>query len=161
MEIFLRYVSGTGSQTGVAEDLGLHHTTVPKSINDVADRIFAKAHQWIKFSSDLEGMEEARSKWSNRFQILTVIGALDCTHVQIEKPSDFGDESINRKGFSNINVQVTCDASEVITSVDAQWPGSVHDSRIWKRNSIYETIARFRGNFCLLREWTWDCTMVI
>nr|CAI5816932.1 unnamed protein product [Callosobruchus analis] len=110
---------------------------VSKTINDVADRIFAKAHGWIKFPSDLEGsMEKARSKWSKRFQIPTVIGVLDCTRVQIGKPSDFGDEFINRKGFSSIYIYVTCDVSEVITSVDAQWPRSA--CRIWKRSSIYK-----------------------
>nr|CAH7717025.1 unnamed protein product [Callosobruchus chinensis]CAH7731026.1 unnamed protein product [Callosobruchus chinensis] len=51
---------------------------VCETINNVADRILAKAHQWIKIPPDLEGMEEARRKWSNRFQIPTIICALDC-----------------------------------------------------------------------------------
>lgn len=150
MQIFLRYVSDTGFQIGIGEDFGVHHTTICKTINNVADCIFEKAHNWIKFPSSLDAMEEARIKWSNRFEIPTVIGALDCTHIQIKKPPEFGDDFINRKGFSSINVQVTCDANEVITSVDAQWPGSVHDSRIWRQSSIYENMTRFRGNFCLL-----------
>ncbi|CAH2011495.1 unnamed protein product [Acanthoscelides obtectus] len=49
------------------------------------------------------------------------VGVVDCTHVRIQKPSQFGDECINRKRFASINVQ---------------WPGSTHDSRIWKRSNI-------------------------
>lgn len=150
MEIFLRYVSDTGFQTGIGEDFGVHHTTVCKTISEVADCILEKAHHWIKFPSNLDVTEEARIKWSNRFQIPTVIGAVDCTHAQIKKSPEFVDDFINRKGFASINVQVTCDVNELITSVDAQWPGSVHDSRIGKQSSVYENVARFRGNFCLL-----------
>lgn len=51
-----------------------------------------------------------------------------------------GDEYINRKNFASINVQATCNAKEWITSVDASWPGSVHDSRIFKTSSIYRTL---------------------
>ncbi|XP_050294311.1 putative nuclease HARBI1 [Anthonomus grandis grandis] len=68
-----------------------------------------------------------------------VIGVIDCTHVKITKPSIHGDEYVNRKGVCSINVQATCNAREMFTSVDAYWPGSVHDSRIW-RNSIVHGI---------------------
>nr|CAH7750834.1 unnamed protein product [Callosobruchus chinensis] len=39
-------------------------------------------------------------------------------------------------GYHSINVQATCNADEWFTSVDASWPGSVHDSR------IFETLQR-------------------
>jgi hypothetical protein len=60
--------------------------------------------------------------------------------VRIPKFSAFGDEYINRKGFPSINVQATCNAREIFTSVDCQWPGSVHDNRIFKNSSIYDII---------------------
>ncbi|CAH2003249.1 unnamed protein product [Acanthoscelides obtectus] len=44
-------------------------------------------------------------------------------------------EYINRKGKPTLNVQATCDSREMLTSVDVSWPGSLHDSRIW-RNSL-------------------------
>ena len=39
------------------------------------------------------------------------------------------------------NVQATCDASERFTSVSANWPGSVHDSRIWKNSDVGALMA--------------------
>ena len=68
------------------------------------------------------------------------IGAIDCTHIRILKPSlcQKGDEYINRKAYPSINVQATCDAEEYFTSVVAKWPGSVHDSRIFKNSSVHE-----------------------
>ncbi|CAB3236746.1 unnamed protein product [Arctia plantaginis] len=66
------------------------------------------------------------------------------------KPSEFGDEYVNRKGKTTINIQMTCDANEKITSVDAQWPGSVHDGRILRVSGIQDVVRRYDGGVCLL-----------
>ncbi|CAH1959678.1 unnamed protein product [Acanthoscelides obtectus] len=54
--------------------------------------------------------------------------------------AEFGDEYINRKGYPSINIQATCNAKEIFTSVDCQWPGSVHDSRILKNSNIFNIL---------------------
>ncbi|CAH2011546.1 unnamed protein product [Acanthoscelides obtectus] len=64
------------------------------------------------------------------------IGAIDCTHIPILNPFIHADEYVNRKNFASINVQATCNSNEEFTSVDVSWPGSVHDSRIWKNSDI-------------------------
>ena len=67
---------------------------------------------------------------------LGAVGAIDCFHVEIEKPAGaWGNEFINRKGWASINVQATVNADEWFTSVDCRWPGATHDSRILIRNS--------------------------
>lgn len=150
MEIFLRYLSDPGYQSGVAEDIGVDRSTVTKTFSSVLDKIVDKAHHWIKFPSTFEEMNEAKEEWSAKFHIPSVIGALDCTHIEIKKPKEFGDEYINRKGRPTINVQTTCNANEVITSIDAQWPGSVHDGRIWRNSAIQQVLKTYDGSACLL-----------
>lgn len=150
MEIFLRYISDPGFQTGVSEDFGVERSTVSKTINYVINHIIEKADNWIHFPNTIMEINNAKMLWQTRFELPTVIGALDCTHVEILKPSGFGDEYVNRKGYASINVQATCDASEKITSVSAEWPGSVHDARIWRRSQIRDIISRFEGAACLL-----------
>ena len=59
-------------------------------------------------------MDKAKTDWTSKFRIPTAIGAVDCTHVHIMKPSEFSDEYVNRKGKTTINVQKTCDANEKI-----------------------------------------------
>jgi len=78
----------------------------------------------------------AKQEWAQNNKIPCVIGAIDCTHIRIYKPKEFGDEYINRKGFPSFNVQATCNSKEYFTSVSAEWPGSVHDSRIFKNSDI-------------------------
>ncbi|XP_059369577.1 putative nuclease HARBI1 [Carassius carassius] len=66
-----------------------------------------------------------------------VIGALDCTHVRIKCPSGPHEaDFVNRKSLHSINVQMICDADCIITNVEAKWPGSVHDSRIFQASSL-------------------------
>ncbi|XP_037930966.1 putative nuclease HARBI1 [Teleopsis dalmanni] len=78
--------------------------------------------------------------WNTKYKMPFAIGAIDCTHFKIKKPLNNSDEYICGKGFYSINVQATCNANELFTSVDVSWPGSVHDSRILKNSSVHNVI---------------------
>ena len=39
-------------------------------------------------------------------------------------------------------VKIICDAAYIITNVEAKWPGSVHDSRIYRECSLSNRLAR-------------------
>lgn len=150
MEILLRSMGDPGFQVGVAEDLGVDRTTVCKTIDNVMDKILLKASDWIKFPSTIQEVNAAKVQWHRRFRLPTVIGSLDCTHVEIKKPSVHGDEYVNRKGYASINVQATVNANEEFTSLSAEWPGSVHDARIWRRSPIRDIVSKYNGDACLL-----------
>lgn len=150
MKVFLRYVSDPGYQNSVAEVIGIKQSTVSKTIADVKNRILTKANVWIKFPTSNEEIREAKQLWQEHYDFPGVIGVVDCTHVRIPKPSDYGDEYINRKGFASINVQATCDAVDRFSSVDVQWPGSTHDSRIWRNSNVSRIMRANRQNAVLL-----------
>lgn len=137
LKIFLRYMADPGFQSGVGEDIGVHQTTVSKILTEVMDKILQKSKIWIKFPQSAEEMRQAKLEWQEKYTFPAAIGVLDCTHVRIKKPSRHGDEYINRKNYPSINVQATCNSKEIFTSVDASWPGSVHDSRIWHNSPIF------------------------
>lgn len=143
MKIFLRYVADPGFQSGIGEEVGVHQTTVSRTVAMVMEKIIAKAHMWIKFPSSQNAIDEAKQLWQTEFSFPSAIGVVDCTHIKILKPAVHGDEYINRKGYSSLNVQATCDAREVFTSVDVSWPGSVHDSRIWKNSDARTSLRQF------------------
>ena len=48
-----------------------------------------------------------------------------------------GSEFVNRKNFASFSVQATCDDQYKFTSLDVGWPGSVHDSHIFKTSELY------------------------
>lgn len=150
MKIFLRQVSDPGFQNSVGEELGVHQTTVCKTYTSVLDAVLEKANIFIKFPRSAEAIVEAKRLWSERYRFPNAIGVIDCTHVRIPKFQEFGDEYINRKGYPSINVQATCNAQEIFTSVDCQWPGSVHDSRIFKNSNIYNILKNSTEECVLL-----------
>ena len=152
LKTFLRLVGDPGFQVGIGEDLGIHQTTVSKTVVEVMDAIMDKARIWIRFpQTDIE-FDAAKHEWQEKFSFPAAIGALDCTHVKIRKPKDFGDEYINRKGYTSINVQATCNAKEIFTSIDASWPGSVHDARIWRASDIQTTLSQNGVNALILAD---------
>nr|CAI5822607.1 unnamed protein product [Callosobruchus analis] len=59
-------------------------------------------------------------------------------------------ETNTTRGYFNIKLQTTCNAKEEFTSIDAQGPGSVHDSRILNNSAIYAQMNNMRHNNMLL-----------
>ncbi|XP_059410707.1 putative nuclease HARBI1 [Carassius carassius] len=86
------------------------------------------------------------------------IGALDCTHVRIKRPSGPHEaDFVNRKSLHSINVQMICDADCIITNVEAKWPGSVHDSRIFQASSLSHQLAQGQFSGVLLGDKGYAC----
>lgn len=59
-----------------------------------------------------------------KYNFPSALSVVDCTHVQIEEPSLYGDEYVNREGYASMNVQATCNPREMFTSLDISWSGS-------------------------------------
>lgn len=68
------------------------------------------------------------------------IGAIDCTHIAIIQPSIEEHNFLNRKGFHSLNVQVVCDSNMKILNINANFPGSNHDSFIWRQSRLKEFV---------------------
>ncbi|MCJ8740328.1 hypothetical protein PDJAM_G00057580 [Pangasius djambal] len=64
-----------------------------------------------------------------------VVGCLDGTHIPIIAPSENEADYVNRRSIHSINVQIICDAAH-ITNVEAKWPGSVHDLRMYCESTL-------------------------
>ena len=152
LEAFHRYVSDPGFQVGVGEDLGIDQSSVCRSVHYICERLVQIADNWIKFPQTRQEKENASSTWTAKYSFLQAIGAIDCTHIKINRPVRrfHPDEFVNRKGVHSINVQATCDSKECFTSVCASWAGSVHDSRILRCSDIPHIMQSTGGDFLLL-----------
>ncbi|KFM67610.1 putative nuclease HARBI1, partial [Stegodyphus mimosarum] len=82
-----------------------------------------------------------------------IIGAIDGTLINIQRPSvDDWFVFISRKRKFALNIQLVCDAKMEILDVVARWPGSTHDSFMWKRSKLGELFVSGqipRQNFLL------------
>ena len=64
------------------------------------------------------------------------MGAVDACHIPIERPRENEHAFVNRKGFHSIVLMGVCDERLLFTDICVGWPGSVHDSRIFKNSPL-------------------------
>lgn len=67
-----------------------------------------------------------------------LLGCIGGTHVAVKVPKDDKHVYLNRKGCTSINVQAICNAGNVDTQLTVKWPGSTHDSFMWRHCDLYE-----------------------
>lgn len=84
MKVFLRYLSDPGFQSGVSLDFGVHRTTVSKTFDFVLNKINEESHDGIHFPQSNYYFEVEKQKWNYVYKIPSVIGAIDCTHLEIK-----------------------------------------------------------------------------
>lgn len=68
------------------------------------------------------------------------IGAVDGTHIQIDKPTQDHDSYVNRKQYFSIHVQGVVDHKLKFLDVFVGYPGSVHDARVFRESGLYECL---------------------
>ncbi|KAI5627523.1 putative nuclease HARBI1, partial [Silurus asotus] len=79
-----------------------------------------------------------------------VTGCIDGTHIPIKAPLINEGDCVHRKSIHSINVQVIYEATQIITNVEAKWPGSVHDARIYQTFQQVQWLLLWdRGYPCL------------
>lgn len=87
----------------------------------------------------------------------SVIGCIDCTHIPITAPSRNEADYVNKKSSHSINVQIICDAAYMISNVEAKWPGSVDDSRIYQECNLSNRLQRGEFDGVLLGDRSYPC----
>jgi len=68
------------------------------------------------------------------------IGAIDGSHIRIDKPTQDPDSYINRKQYFSIHMQGTVNQNMKFIDVFVGFPGSVHDARVFKNSSLYKDL---------------------
>jgi len=106
--------------------------TVSKMFNRVLNSVVRLARDIIK-PVDLEFRTLHPRLRNSRFYpyFNNCIGAIDGTHVQCVVPNDMFVQHMCRKGITTQNVMAYCDFDMRFTFVNAGWPGSVHDMRVF------------------------------
>ncbi|XP_068710741.1 putative nuclease HARBI1 [Montipora foliosa] len=128
------YASGSFLQV-IGDTAGVDKSTVSRVVTNVSNALIAKHSEFITWPTDAE-VAEVKNSFYRRGGFPCVIGCVDGTHIRIQAPNEHENAYVNRKGFHSINVQGVCNHEGKFTNIVARWPGSCHDSHIFRSSNI-------------------------
>jgi len=132
----------TGSfQWVVGRNCGLAQSSVSHCISKVTEALVKLAPEYIVYPTDAATLRATKHAFHQVARFPNVVGAIDCTHVVIKAPTVNEEAYVNRKGAHTINVQAVCDADMKLLDVVAKWPGSSHDSFIWRSSGLRDAFS--------------------
>ncbi|XP_067224491.1 putative nuclease HARBI1 [Chanodichthys erythropterus] len=155
--VALRFFASGAFLYSVGDAEQLNKATICRKIRSVCLAIKALADVFISFPGHRR-LCDMKEEFYRIAGFPNVIGAVDCTHIRIKAPSGAHEaDFVNRKSFHSINVQMVCNADCVISNVVAKWPGSVHDSRIFRASEIYQCLSQGEFSGVLLGDRGYGC----
>jgi hypothetical protein len=137
----------------VAGTMNTSDTTVCRNVLDVCAGICSLLGHKLAIPRTQQEMQLAAAAFyartAGRFDtqhgLLHVIGAIDGTHIPIRNPKKSDPKYINRKKGKSVNVQAVCDARGRFIYVFTGMPGRTHDSKAFKRSTLYASLTALAG----------------
>ena len=108
--IFLIKCATNMSLNSISDFAGAGLGSTQRACTEICEAVVALFPHFIKWPEDTS---ESAAAFLKRCGIPNVIGAIDGTHVEIEKPAQFSDNYINRKNYFSLNILAVCDAKGV------------------------------------------------
>ncbi|XP_050513236.1 putative nuclease HARBI1 isoform X2 [Diabrotica virgifera virgifera] len=147
--IFLWYA---GHQTSSFRDVGDRFDVTVSSVNRILYRLTMflsnLSPEIIKWPTAAE-KHVSQQHFANK-GFPNVIGAIDGCHIKIDRPDNDPDSYINRKGFYSVQMQAVCDHKKKIIDLFLGYPGSVHDSRVFRNSPLNANLERKCQQYFLL-----------
>ncbi|KAJ1209826.1 hypothetical protein NDU88_005198 [Pleurodeles waltl] len=145
--------SGSFQTTGALVG-GISQPSFSAFLPKVLDAIIRLTPRHICFPNTLQKQQETKQGFYLISGFPHVLGAIDCTHTRLVPPAATEHLYRNRKHTHSINVQAIVDHQGLITNIVAKYPGSVHDSYIFRHCTINEHFQDGRyGNGLLVGVW--------
>ncbi|KYN08277.1 Putative nuclease HARBI1 [Cyphomyrmex costatus] len=142
--IFLWYIANTEPLRTIADRFGVAISSVFRVLRRVIAWLMTKLDvviKWPQGQNRIKTIEGFHAKQG----ISNVLGAIDGTHIRIEKPAVYAQDFCNRKKFFSVSLQIVVDAHMRITNIHCGEPGSLHDARIFRRSELYHAANADNG----------------
>lgn len=123
---------------------GVSIATASRVVTRVSRAIASLRPRYIKMPEG-DNATEVKQAFYNIARFPRCIGAIDCTHVKIQSPGGNNAEIFrNSKQFFSLNVQTVADPFMKIRDIVVRWPGSSHDSQIFRNSALYADLENRR-----------------
>ncbi|XP_053400704.1 putative nuclease HARBI1 [Mercenaria mercenaria] len=118
----------------VGETVGRDKAKVSRTMEEVTNALCSVSGNYIHWP---DNVTENKKAFYQAAGFPNVAGCVDGTHVRITKPGGERQRPyMNRKLFPSINVMGVVDHKGCFTFMNAKWPGSAHDSFVFRSSSL-------------------------
>ncbi|XP_054278994.1 putative nuclease HARBI1 [Macrosteles quadrilineatus] len=129
---------GKGSQYHATAAMhGVSKSSVCRTIKQVTKAIVRRMFQntvcWPEDTNDIA------VKFFRKGGFPSVCGCVDGTMINIDAPSAHEEQYVNRHGKHSLNVMMISGPKYEVFAVNPNWPGSVHDSRVFRNSAVYRS----------------------
>ena len=135
--VLLYYLGSIISFRKVALIFNLSISTAWSFVDEVVRLLCGLKDVYIKFG----GLFEVSDRFQADTGIRGIVGAVDGCHIPIPRPSQNEHAYVNRKHTHSINLMGVCDDAGRFLDVCIGWPGSVHDSRVFKNSPLGQALT--------------------
>ncbi|XP_025153275.1 putative nuclease HARBI1 [Harpegnathos saltator] len=127
------------------DNTGITLNTLYNIITRVTDFIISIMPNIIKYPTAVEKMEkmETAAFYEREKGFPGVIGAIDGSHIRIDRPLQDSDSYVNRKHYFSLHVQGVVNHKMKFMDVFIGYPGSMHDARVFRNSPIRNDLSNF------------------
>ncbi|GBG75254.1 hypothetical protein CBR_g19888 [Chara braunii] len=130
-----RWASGETFESA-SSSFGIGRASGLKAVMDVTNAILSAYPDKIAMPTGRRLLQVTRAFGAKGFPNCS--GAIDCTHVYVDKPANAPSENYyDRKQQFSVVAQVVVDLDMRILDVFIGYPGSVHDQRVLRNSSLF------------------------
>lgn len=130
------YLANTEPLRTISDRFDVSISSVFRVLRRVISWVLTKMDEKIRWPQTPQEISSVCDGFHSKQGIPHVVGAIDCTHIRIEKPLENGNDYFNRKKYCSINLQAVVDSHSVFTNVYCGEPGSLHDARVLRRSPL-------------------------
>lgn len=136
--IFLWFMANTEPLRTISNIFDISISSTFRVIRRVITWILTKLDDVIKWPLTYNALMSTCGGFYSKKYIPNILGAIDCTHICITKPSENSTDYCNRKRYFSISLQAVVDSNMKFTNIYCGEPGSLHDARVLRRSPLYE-----------------------
>lgn len=121
----------------IAHLFGITRLTVCEIVQQTCTLIVATMfHKYIHFPSG-DSINDLVNTFQTKWGVPQCVGAIDGYHIPNASPAMNCTDYYNRKGWCSIILQGVVDLSYRFIDINVEWPGSVHNGRVFALSFIF------------------------